>query len=161
MGVNACPQGTDPINDVEKLKRLIAQLETKIKENYKRSDEIGEWKASLAQVSCILRRQDKNLIPPQAYSRLFDGRRVRGCGGRGVGRTAWGGKLCCRSVARWIQLQHGSLSNPGEGPRRLLRRELLMMFGHDDRRLAQWMSTGKDGCWRSSSIGHQVFGFRV
>jgi hypothetical protein len=62
MGVNACPQGTDPINDVEKLKRLIAQLETKIKENYKRSDEIGEWKASLAQVSYNSQLTDRTKI---------------------------------------------------------------------------------------------------
>ena len=44
-------QGTDPINDVEKLKRLVAQLESKIKENFKRSDEILDWRARLDQVS--------------------------------------------------------------------------------------------------------------
>ena len=59
-------QGTDPINDVEKLKRLVAQLESKIKENFKRADEIVDWRARLAQVST--NRGNHSVRTQQAHS---------------------------------------------------------------------------------------------
>ena len=39
--------GTDAYRDVQHVKALLAQLESKIKENYKPSDEIQEWRSQL------------------------------------------------------------------------------------------------------------------
>ena len=43
--------GTDAYRDVQHVKALLAQLESKIKENYKPSDEIQEWRSQLALAS--------------------------------------------------------------------------------------------------------------
>jgi len=43
--------GTDAYGDVHHVKALLAQLESKIKENYKPSDEIQEWRSQLALAS--------------------------------------------------------------------------------------------------------------
>ena len=43
--------GCDALADVNELKGLVGRLEAKIKENFKRADEIREWRSQLAVAS--------------------------------------------------------------------------------------------------------------